>query len=351
MDNKRLTLIAVSFLAFFMYWGGTQLARAPKQGPLESESFFNYVIPKLKTFIPKFSLWDRKFVDRRKLAPKAANGSPKSVAQAAPSGTPVPTATPQPKPKAQAQATQVPAPKSNSNEFAVTPVDEDNVPFAEPFPENAGSGGLAGGPLPTDAPSPETLLGEWKMKILRNPTQDTMNELILEYQTGRLNKTVFYQIIEELMKDSNSDIQKLALYGLVATPSFDSFSLLLTQREHLAPDTTDMLRIALDAYSKNDRMDILNTALRSQNHVLILGAMPMIVKIGSRMTLWSADYSSLSDDRDRRGPTNRVPKKGLMQIIDTLKELEDGADHAIAQAARDTLNQLNYNPSTASRRD
>ncbi len=353
MDTQKLSIGAIAALAFVVFWGGAQLARQPMQSPLESESFLNYVIPKLKKFIPKFSLWDRKFIDRRKLAPKLPTAAATPLAKA--QSTAVPTATPiaTPKPTAQAAASATPSPVADPNAVSTHAPADTPQPNSDPAEFNPYTGGAnLSGPIPTETPTADSQVGEWKMKIYRSPSKQTMNDFVFEFQTGRISKAVFYQVLEDLMKDQSPDIQNLAVYALAATPSFDSLSALLTNKDHLSTETSGMLRVALDGYTKPEKLKILDLALKSENPSMILGSMPLIVKIGSRITMFTADYSSQAEGgRDRRGPTNRIPKNGIADIIETLNHLENSPDRFISQAARDTLNELNYQPPTASRRE
>ena len=70
MELKKFGIGASAIFAFVVFWGGAQLARRDLKSPLESDNFLNYIMPKLKVFTPQFSLFDRKFIDRKKLAPK-----------------------------------------------------------------------------------------------------------------------------------------------------------------------------------------------------------------------------------------------------------------------------------------
>lgn len=350
MNTKWLSLGAMTGFFLLVFLLGRHVV-TPKnaQTPLEAESFINYVVPKLKTFIPKFSLWDRKFIDRRKLAPKSAetNTVPTKPAAVATKPTPTPTAKPV---AAVATPTPTPAPEASSQQITVTKNDnnEDFDP-AQANPYGGGSNNLA--PIPSDVPSPETQIGEWKMRIMRSPTKETINEFVFEFQTGKVERAVFYQVIGELMSDSNSELQRLGIYALVSTPSYDSLYTLLNNKEHLSSEAQTTLRLALDTYAKSDKMDLIKMTLRSDTHPVVLGSMSIAIKMSKHLKLWSADQSSTLDDRDRRGPHTRVPKKGFMEIVEILKQLEESNDRQIAQAAHDTLNQLSVEPSFASSRN
>ena len=350
MSSKQLQFGLIALFAFLLFWAGNKMS-SPRlaQRSLEGDSFFNYVIPKLKHYIPKFSLWDRKFVDRRKLAPKSPEAAKK--ANAKPSATPSPS--PVPKAKAIASATPTPVPKPGMEVTTVgSPLDGSKEPFDPAFNDPYRSGGVnSGGLLPTETPSPETLVGEWRMRLLRNPTKDAMNDFVFEFQTGKVKKDVFYQVIEELLRDSNPDIQRLAVYGLSATPSYDSLFVLLTNKDQLANETQSAVRLAMDGYVKPDKLSLIAMSLRSNSPPVVIGSMPLVIKISKKVQLWSLDQSSTLDDRDRRGPTTGVPKKGFIEVVKILRELSESSDRPIAQAAQDTLNRLTISDPIARRRD
>jgi hypothetical protein len=216
-------------------------------------------------------------------------------------------------------------------------------------PYGGGSNNL--GPAPSDVPTPETQMSEWKLRILRSPTKDTVNEFVFEYQTGKIDRTVFYRVINELLADSNSDVQRLAVYALASTPGYDSLYTLLKHKDQLNGEAQNTVRLALQAYTKAERMNAVAMTLRSETHEVVLGSMPIVIKMSKQMKLWSSDESSTVEDRDRRGPHTRVPKKGFIEIVEILKQLVDSHDRAIAQAAHETLNQLSVEPSFASSRN
>lgn len=350
MNSKWLSSSAMIAVILLIFWGGARLTVPQRnQSLLETDGFISYVIPKLKTFVPKFSLWDRKFVDRRKLAPKKpdANNSPKTAKA---TGTPTPTASP--KPKVAAAATPTPAPKAESDKLKVTVNPVSPKEDFDPAASNPYGGNLDnGGPTPSETPSPETQIGEWKMKLLRSPTKTTMNEFVFEFQTGKLTKLVFYQVIEELMRDSSPEIQKLAVYGLAATPSYDSLVILLTNKDQLSSQVQPSVKATLEAYGKPDKVSIIAMSLRSETSQVVLGSMPLVVKMSQKIQLWSSDQSSNVDDRDRRGQPTRIPKKGFVEILEILRDLENSRDRQISIAAQNTLNQLTHDSPIARGRD
>jgi hypothetical protein len=353
MNNRIMGVGTIMALSFLLFWGGFKFFNYQDRGPLESDSFINYVIPKLKQFIPKFSLWNRKFIDRRKLAPKIPQNPTKTLV-AVPGVKPPakPIAVAKPKPTVTPLPSSTPTVSAKPELSTSVALEESPLDVIDPAQTNPFIGGGAAGKFAIpESSSPETLIGDWKMRIINSPNKETMNDFIDHFQTGKVAKEVYYQVLTELIQDSSPDIQRLALYSLSATPSLDSLSILMSNRDYISVESQDMLRLALDSYARPERLKLLNSALKSGNSRLVLGTMPLVVKIGSKMTLWSADYSSLSGDRASRGPTTRVPKSGLVEIFQTLQNLENSSDNLISQAARNTLNQLNYNPSTASSRE
>jgi hypothetical protein len=325
------------------FWGGTQLNRGVRQTPLEAGGFFSYVIPKLKAFIPNISLMNRTFADHRKLLAKTEMGK-QSHQEQKPTPTPTPTATAQPTPVAKAKARVV------NPELRVNVVGGDTDPSSPSDSDLFNQEPANHAPIgPIDSPTTDAQIGEWKMKIYRSPTKETMNDLIFEYQSGKMQKTVFYQLLEELMRDANPDIQRLAVYALAATPSYDSLVALLNNKDQLDSEAHDMIKVAYDSYSKPDRLKILEAALKSDSHIIILGALPLAIKAAQKITLWTADYSSTSSGRERRSPSRQVPKEELKGLIAALQALERSSDTQIAQAALEALNQLGHRLTTASR--
>ncbi|MEY4615781.1 MAG: hypothetical protein RJB66_741 [Pseudomonadota bacterium] len=354
MNSKWFGIGAIaSFLLMVFLLGQKVATQKQSTGPIESESFINYVIPKLKTFIPKFSLWDRKFIDRRKLAPKSPETGKVPVKPAVAAKLPTPVPTPKVNPTAMATPTPAPAPTSNQasadarlNEAGKK---DDDFDLTESNPYGGSVNNLA--PMPSDIPTPEAQMNEWKLRILRSPTKETLNELVFEFQTGKIERAVFYQVVSELLQDSNTDFQRLGIYALASTPSYDSLYTLLNYKDRISGGAQNTLRITLESYAKPDKINIVSLTLRSDTRPVVLETMPLVIKMSKQVKLWSTDQSSTLDDRTRRGPHTRVPKNGFMEIVEILHQLEDSNDRQIAQSAHDTLNQLTIEPSFASRRD
>lgn len=350
MNSNRTSLLLASLLAVGFFLSGLEIHRTGQ----DNDSFgisdiVNYIIPRLGNYVPSFSLWDRKFVDKRKFLPKAKT-KPSSVAAATPSPTPTPL--PTPVPKAKPVATSKTPKTTIGNPAADSRLALDNSPPPQPLADpqfdpnaNIQTNGIAS-PF---APQAETLVGDWHMKILREPTKETMNELISEFQAGRITKEVFYGVLVELLEDPGADLQKLSLYALAAIPTFDSLATVLRHREQLQPENNEMVEFTLRVFAHPDYLSVLHSGLKSAEEVVALGTMPLVVKASSQITLWNADHGTEGNDRhqrDRRGPTNGVPKKGLMQVLDTLKELAESRNTRIADSARDSLQQINYRPSS-----
>jgi len=349
MDLKKPTIIFAAIFSFLVFWGGAQIFKTKSVSPYASDSLFTYIMPRISRYIPKFSLFDRTFVDDidpKKLAPKSA-----TTAQATDNLT---------KPNAAAPVAAKPAVKPNQQNNMNNPANTLGLPVVGQTPTNKdpenpnsdsnnpnveGGGGVAGKPFSPEKPNTENQVNDWKTKILSNPTREVMSEFVREFESEKITREVFYQVMDELVKERIPEIQELTLFGLAELSSYDALSFLLKHREDYNAQASTMYHKVLAMYEKPDKLKLLSMALNSGDTRVVLGVMPIISKVGSKLAEWSSDMSSHSDDRrDDRGPANRLPKGDLIPLIKALQNLTDSKDHQIATEARETLNDINYNP-------
>jgi len=357
MDFKKSTIVLAAIISFFVFWGGAHLFRVSASSPYTSttDALFSYIMPKLAQYIPKFSLFDRTFVDNRKLAPKSTasqnntNAKTNPPAKATP---PAPVTPPAPKVASENtnQKTDVAADAERTRAAQANESDKNNP---ENNPDASGVGALAnnnGVPPSTDKhdkPTIENQINDWKNKILQNPTHAVMNDFVYEFESEKISSDIFYPVMEELVKESNSEILLLTLYGLYQVQSVNTLSFLIKHHEDYARFVPVKYNDAIKVYEKVEKLKILSMALSSSDSEVVLGVMPIVGKVGTQLTKteWTADYSSQSEDhRDSRGPTSRRPKHEIIQVIKVLESLQDSKDHQIAMAARETLSEINYHP-------
>lgn len=361
MDLKKLTIVFASIFGFFVFWGGTKVFKIRTTAPYSTDSLFTYIMPKLSQYIPKFSLFDRTFVDhRKKLAPQSEETA-KTPTAPVNAVNPVSGVKPNAATPAQvANQQNVATPNGDSTldfQNAMNKKDQANDGDGEkdksetdsPVPH--GGSGVAHNAPPADSNNPEkqnteNQINEWKLKLLRNPTREVMNEFVQEFEMEKISREVFYSVMEELSKESNHDIQTVTLYGISQVKSYDSLSFLLKHREEYY-NAGAIYKQALAEYERPDKLKLLSMGLNSGDPAIILGVLPMVSKVGSKLTTWTIDQSSESggdDHRDQRGPPTRRPKGEIIQVIKILERLQDSKDPQVALAARETLTEINFHP-------
>jgi len=350
MDFKKLTIFFAAIFSFLVFWGGAQVFKTKASSPYTSDSLFTYIMPKLSQYIPKFSLFDRTFIDdTKKLAPKSNATSNQVMNNIVKPNSPVAAVKPAIPPAPPAATTQSnnladDSESDNKNQANNKDKENSNEDDQPTKPEAALNSGPKS-PQAPEKPSEENQITDWKSKILSNPTREVMSEFVYEFETEKITREVFYQVMEELVKEHNSEIQELTLFGLSGVQSYDSLSFLLKHRDDYFGNAASMYKRTLATYERTDKLKLLIKALNSGDAEVVLGVMPVISKVGSKLTEWTSDFSSHSDDRrDQRGPANRLPKGELIQLIKILENLQDSKDHQIALEARETLSEINYHP-------
>lgn len=85
------------------------------------------------------------------------------------------------------------------------------------------TGGALGGAQENEFP---TTYEEWAQLLLINPDFAMTTKFINYFQTQMVSQGVFYRIVEEMLADNRSDMNKLGIQAAAATPSYRSFMLL-----------------------------------------------------------------------------------------------------------------------------
>lgn len=357
MDLKKPTLIFAALFGFFIFWGGTHLFKMKKTAPYSSDELFTYIMPKLSQYVPKFSLFDRTFIDKRKkLAPKASDSAHDTKAQQAKNNLP-------PNPAVAAKGKPANSPTQNNNPSGASSAKAD--PRGSSTDRVNGDDSHAGTPLvgvnsgyqeplqpnpkgPEETTTVDAQVNDWKSRILSNPTREVMNEFVYEFEMENITRDVFYRVMDELVNERDAEIHALTLYGLSDVPTYDTLSFLLKHKDAYFTQPS-MYQTVLSQYEKEDKLKLLTMALNSGDSSVVLGVMPIISKVGSQLTAWSSDSNpSPEDERAQRGPAHRRPKGEIILIIKMLGSLQDSKNHQIAFAARETLKEINYHPPASS---
>lgn len=362
MSQRTFSLFAIALCCLMAFMSGLKSPFGPiDYGKINEKNFFvNYIIPKISTYIPRFSLLDRVFVDRRKN--KAADQGNATAA------TPKPMALPMVKPPLPAVKPVAPiAPSKVATGGPQLDVDvigsdkEGTKIKADETPINYGG---ANQPAPSEEKkSVEAHVGEWLQKIYQNPTRTTMNELIDAYLGGKIEPEAYLQIMTTLLEDRSVELQKLALYAMAATPSHETLSLLLSLQAQLSGETSSLQKIILDAYINPEHIEKITQTLTNSNEVVVLGALPLAAQVGQKIRLWLRDEAndvngernsnSGSGYRTTRRNNSTSNNSALQKIkadykrlIEGLEQLSRDSSSLIARNAENTLQQMTYRPST-----
>lgn len=120
---------------------------------------------------------------------------------------------------------------------------------------------------------------KWAELILKEPSYSDITKLIEEYQTGRIAKETFYQLVNDLLADGSLETQRMALLAVGLTPSKESFLILADIRKSLpynSPLRTEVENF-IGQYSTMAYLSIMESILMSppeqvSTYALILAA-------------------------------------------------------------------------------
>jgi hypothetical protein len=200
------------------------------------------------------------------------------------------------------------------------------------------------GAAPNFTNTNEQKMNDWKYRLFMNPSKDNMNAFVQEYMSGKVSKEVFYSVLKSLISESDDRSQAIAVYGLSATPSFESYEILTLKidEKSLRKENQALAQKSLDNYASSGNTRVLLIALRSSRDVVRLQALHSVNKLveGKHMTSQSQNVASLSDREKRGTASNQMKKDSYLEFVDTLQSLTHDPNSQIAILAENTLQQF-----------
>jgi hypothetical protein len=197
---------------------------------------------------------------------------------------------------------------------------------------------------PNTANSTEKNVNDWKYRLYMNPSKENMNVFIQEYLSGKVTKDVFYGVLKSLINESDDRSQSIAIYGLSAVPSYDSYEILALKIDDksLRKDNQNVAQKNLDYYSSPENQRILLIALKSSHEVVTLQALRSVMDLAEHHQLGrpQQDVSTLSE-REKRGLSSAELKNdSYLEFTNALQGLTKNSNSQIAILAENTLQQF-----------
>jgi hypothetical protein len=169
-----------------------------------------------------------------------------------------------------------------------------------------------------------------------------MNAFVREYISGKVSKDVFYGVLKALINESDDRSQSIAIYGLTAVPSYESYEILSLKidEKSLKRENQSLSQKAIDDYSTKGNTKILLAALKSSQEIVTLQGLHGVGKLIENSGMKSQNIELLNE-RQRRGSNSKLMKKdSYSDFVNTLQGLTHDNNAQIAILAENTLQQF-----------
>lgn len=115
-------------------------------------------------------------------------------------------------------------------------------------------------------------LAEWKNRLLTKPDSAATAEFVRQYKQHLVTETVFYQVVDAMLKDSRPDMQAQGVSALGQTPSAHSFIELATLSSTLQTSSPLYATVTADLnkYAELNNVDDLQQVMSTQQTASVL---------------------------------------------------------------------------------
>ncbi|MCB0410894.1 MAG: hypothetical protein KDD22_00090, partial [Bdellovibrionales bacterium] len=176
-----------------------------------------------------------------------------------------------------------------------------------------------------------------------------VTELIQAYHAGEISAEVFYQLVNDMLQDSRTQMRMMAVTAAGSTPSVRSFSTLaeLVKNEPFQSPIRADANTYLASYATLSNLNVLEAVLKSDSETVSTYTMILAVE---RLDRAARSYMGREVSGESSEPS--PPKGEVQQLSQTqlqfqrfVKVLEDfiasNPDPAAASSAQKTLSSIN----------
>lgn len=118
---------------------------------------------------------------------------------------------------------------------------------------------------------------QWRSLLSAQPTRENMEKLVDALSKGEADEATFYQIVEEFLKDQNTEKHAVALHGLSQRPTLASFKFAAGLVATLPTDAKPGVEQYLQSFSAPSRHSVLLAALQSSDRDIALRAAQVVL--------------------------------------------------------------------------
>lgn len=237
------------------------------------------------------------------------------------------------------------APASETNTIE-TDDDSDDVAHAAPAgaPTQADSLQTPAGLAQAANTVPKTI-AEWEKILLTTPNHRETTRFIALFQTKQVTPEVFYGVVGLMMNDGRTQMRELGVMALGATPSLQSYSMLVSasQREQGAVKTQAAGYLE-DIYNRPQTINVIYTAVigKDVSTDVKIQALKNLEVLVSKVRLPSS--TTTTGETPKTSPSQALTQKRVIeyfkQLIKPIEELSKSGDPELQASASRLLPNL-----------
>lgn len=178
---------------------------------------------------------------------------------------------------------------------------------------------------------------KWRTALLLKPNPEETNNFIEEYLSGRIPHNIFYKIVNEMLADSQLEMKNLGVMALGATPSKDSFVLLVSfsEKNQLTSWLKSETERYFHTYTRFYRVSLLTSILNDQNYE------PSVTIKASLLLQSSAQRNLVPHSQGKQDQNIEKPYSEAATILQRISmDPENKQVGEAASQAYETINQL-----------
>lgn len=198
------------------------------------------------------------------------------------------------------------------------------------------TGGAAGADNTKSATDKDKMsAAQWRSLVLGQPTKENVNKMVVAYMDKDLTDAEFYGIVNDLLKNSNTETQSLGLSAASSFYSSTAFSTVASNYKTLTTENQTTAMAYMLGFANAGRLAALASSLKSTNAEVVSLAAEVVVKGYN-----SAKSGTVTSSNRTRGDAFANALTNYDQFREIFKTLSESSNSEIASTASSALSQI-----------
>lgn len=196
---------------------------------------------------------------------------------------------------------------------------------------------------PKEVIDKEELVKNFRDSLLRKPKKETMNQLVQAYLSKEVTDRDFYNILADLLESNSDDHQRVAVYGLSATPGLNSYTQLAGSLKFLRGRQLIFATEVVKSYGSLKNLKILEASLFSGNPNVVVTSLNLIDEIllnQEKQNLVKEEQEVLDNPNEVVKSFDRIKPESVKRLLTILEDLSKKSAPIVSQGAENTMLRL-----------